>query len=1172
MPNHIANRDTILKALGEDLVGPSPRGQEIDCGKPIQFRTPADSYGPWRQAGSGEEILQRDAPTKRYGVGVLYPVRTRSETEETAATELESMGAGLAAGDAEPGDGEEPGVGGAVRDPLKAEAVKDLERVAQRAGTKRGDVDQDDFGLSAANSYKPGTMAISFLGEFPDGAVLRVEASGGRYTSKTVEVADGERTWWLRSPAAITCEFPAASLSAKREMAVPASSCDKQGCGDLDLRVEVFSRPYGGDRRLVTVCLVNRTQEHDYDRSCLFQSSFEASISLPSGGPGVLPYPGALQRDADAEERSLALLYRRAQTYAVGHGCAADWSAAPGSERATAVSARCLPVTETPSITPDISREDGTPIEVPMAPLAGLKDGDDGLGTVSEVIDLYERWIGEKRDEIASLDGEYREAAARHMEECARSAERMREGLAYLRSDGRALRAFQLANHAILLQQVRARLKPRDAQYDPKAAFVGFPGDYPNPGSLGSGNRGKWRAFQIAFLMAGLKSAADGSAPDRRTVELIWFPTGGGKTEAYLGLAAYAMFMRRLEEPGDDGVHVLMRYTLRLLTAQQFQRASGLLCAMEHLRRKNADELGPGRFSIGIWLGQSTTPNTREEARSIWKDLEKGSKFTENKFVLTRCPWCAAQMGPVNLAGKGSRKAPKVIGYEPRGSTVVFKCPDNRCEFRKGLPVYVVDEDIYEDPPSMVIGTVDKFAMLAWRPEARALFGMNPDGEREKSPPGLIIQDELHLISGPLGSMVGLYETVIEELCTDRRGPQPVAPKIVSSTATIRRYADQIKALYGRGDVALFPPPGLDAGDSFFARYARDGGGGLRRGRMYVGVHAPALGSLQTAQVRTSAALLQAPVPLAEAERDPWWTLLTFFNSLRELGNTLSLFQSDIPDRLLVLRNRLGLKPAEVRGLWHIRELTGRLRSEEVPGAIAALEESCTDGGRPVDVCLASNIIEVGIDIDRLSLMAVVGQPKTTSQYIQVTGRVGRSWWERPGLVVTVYGASKPRDRSHFEKFRSYHERLYAQVEPTSVTPFSPPALDRALHAVMASYARQQGDEDLARNPNPYPEALMGELRRILSDRVRAVDPEEAENFEKVFDKRERQWRQWEHISWDRRQQDEDIPLLRPAGAYASRERALVSWSTPQSMRNVDAQCEAEITLLYMQEGDKEDA
>jgi hypothetical protein len=508
------------------------------------------------------------------------------------------------------------------------------------------------------------------------------------------------------------------------------------------------------------------------------------------------------------------------------------------------------------------------------------------------------------------------------------------------------------------------------------------------------------------------------------------------------------------------------------------------------------------------------------------------------------------------------------MGYERQGDTMIFKCPDNDCEFSAGLPIYVIDEDIYEKRPSLVIGTVDKFAMLAWRPQARTLFGVGPEGERADSPPGLIIQDELHLISGPLGSMVGLYESVIEELCTDRRGGESISPKIISSTATIRRYQDQIKALYAREDVALFPPPGLDADDSFFARYARKADRSFQPGRLYVGVNAPGLGSLQTAQVRTYAALLQSPLPLPPEERDPWWTLLIFFNSLRELGGALTLFQSDLPDYLKVVRNRTGGK---IRYLENPRELTGRLRSDEVPSAISALEVPCTSkDSEPVDVCLASNIIEVGVDIDRLSLMAVIGQPKTTSQYIQVTGRVGRQWWERPGLVVTLYSASKPRDRSHFEKFRSYHERLYAQVEPTSVTPFSPPALDRALHAIMAAYARQAGDSELAYKPYPCPDDLLGELRQIILRRVEAVDPEEAPNFERVFDKRTQEWRRWERLLWQNYMQDGDTPLLRAAGAYVSRERANISWSTPQSMRNVDAEGQIEITQLYLTEGEDE--
>ena len=248
----------------------------------------------------------------------------------------------------------------------------------------------------------------------------------------------------------------------------------------------------------------------------------------------------------------------------------------------------------------------------------------------------------------------------------------------------------------------------------------------------------------------------------------------------------------------------------------------------------------------------------------------------------------------------------------------------------------------------------------------------------------------------------------------------PSNPKIVGSTATIRRYRAADLGPVLPTEAALFPPRGLDAGDSYFARYARTADGALRPGRIYVGVHGPGLGSFQTAQVRTFSSLLQAAAGLEPDAQDPWWTLLVFFNSLRELGTSLSLLQSDIPDYLRVLRKRLGLQPEDMRRLWRTEELTGRLRNDEVPKAIEKLEvRRAGDGNFPVDVCLASNIVEVGVDIDRLSLMTVVGQPKTTAQYIQATGRVGRSWWERPGLVVTIYSASKPRDRSHFEKFRS---------------------------------------------------------------------------------------------------------------------------------------------------------
>ncbi len=1188
MTSHIANRDVLVCMLREEVVGPSPQGKELDCSGRVAFDVASESYGPWRQKGSGEEVITRDSPTKRYGIGVLYPIGT-SQDDERATTQsgVENTDDMVAADRG--------------NEPITDSGRQSLEAIAERTASTPID-DDEDLDLSSANTYKPSSMAISFLAEFPDGSELVVEASGGRYRPLKVLVEGRDRTWWIRSPVSLTAVYSGEDLrSSAQEVKVPAQSAPGDNIEGLNVQVEVFSRPWDSgknrQRRLITVCLINRTRAKSrLDELCLFQSRFRALVRAPGCTSNILPYPGPVGDIPDEEEQSLALLYRATKTFAVGHGCAADWgvgtrsqgeiadsqawpphvSAGPverESEAVDWVAAESLPTAETPSVTPDITRPDGTAVEVPMALLAGLTPGNDGASALDEVVTLYERWIAQQRSKIPQLPRNNQAAAVRHINECSRCAERMRGGLAYLAKTPTARRAFQLANQAMLLQQVRSGREPRRAAYDEKAHRITFSEPYMDPDVLAAREqRGRWRAFQIGFLLMTLQSTGEGTASDRETVELIWFPTGGGKTEAYLGLAAYAMFKSRLDGSGgrDPGVQVLMRYTLRLLTAQQFQRASGLICAIEYLRRQFVSELGQRPFSIGIWLGGSSTPNTREAAITALRGLEDAKKkYAENKFILSRCPWCRAQLGPLKPSGKASKSAPRVIGYERQGNTVVFKCSDGACEFSRGLPIFVIDEDIYAERPSLVIGTVDKFALLAWRPDAQALFGFD-NGRRVTAPPNLIIQDELHLISGPLGSMVGLYESVIEELCTDHRTAFPVRPKLVSSTATIRRYEAQIRALYARTDVALFPPPGLDASDSFFARYARNLDGTLRRGRLYVGVHAPGLGSVQTAQVRTFAAILQSTLALPPAERDPWWTLLLFFNSLRELGTTLSLFQSDIPDYLLAMKNRTGIDYAEMRRLWDLLELTGRLRNEEVPAAIDALEVPYTASGeRAVDVCLASSIIEVGIDIDRLSLMSVVGQPKTTAQYIQVTGRVGRSWWERPGLVVTIYGASKPRDRSHFEKFRTYHERLYAQVEPTSVTPFSPPVLDRALHAIMVAYVRQEGSGAEAASPYPYPAKLLDALHDLLLPRVGVVDPAERDTFEAVFSRRKTEWQQWKRRLWAQKPKDEEIPLLRNAGEYASRGRTRLSWPTPLSMRDVDAECKAVITRLYALGGDE---
>lgn len=1146
------DREAIVEALMREVMGPAPAGEPIDCSREIEFETYEEFYRPYRQAGSGEEILQIDRPIKRYGVGVLYPPGTLLEEDEDRSPEQEDrLGPDLDEVGNELGSDEIP----IVTRGSQAEEVE--EHVGEES---------DDFDLSLANAYRPSAMALTFFAELASGSVIEVHVSGGRYVRKYVKVAGRRKIWWLRKPVSIEATFNGDDivLHGKCEPA-KWSATNLDG---LNIRVEVYARRYN-EGYLVTVCLVNREMRSaPLDEYCLFQSHFRVKVRHRDGSPGILPYPEISRVGSDPDAESMALLYRRAQTFAVGHGCAADWTVDESGERAVAVAGECFPRFEAPSITPEIRRRDGSVLEVSMAALAGLVPGDDGFEAMATLIDEYEEWIRARREEARALDARYRPIAERHLDECSRVAGRMRKGLDYLRQNDLARRAFQLANYAMLLQQLRQKPGVRKCRLDEAESRVVFDepiGDpdprFPPPG------RGKWRAFQIGFLLMALESVAEDDSQDRETVDLLWFPTGGGKTEAYLGLAAFAIFLRRLKNPKDAGVHVIMRYTLRLLTAQQFQRASALICAMEYIRRRNVELLGSEPFSIGLWLGGSTTPNTREQARRAYNQMRQRSGRTSNMFVIDRCPWCRAEMGRVVYRGRGRRRSAGVLGYELSGNSVVAKCPDVRCEFSRGLPVYVIDEDIYDRRPCLIIGTVDKFALLAWRADTRVLFGINGKGEREYSPPGLIIQDELHLISGPLGSMVGIYESLIEELCTERQNGRIMRPKIVTSTATIRRYREQIRALYGRRESQLFPPPGLDASDSFFARYARDGDGKLLPGRMYVGILGPGFGSMQTAQVRTLTALLQAPMRLSSSRRDPWWTILTFFNSLRELGTTLSLLQSDIPDYLRAIRRREGLAPDKVRKLRWVLELTGRIRSEEVPAAMAALEVPYridTDGNRgPVDVCLASNIIEVGIDIDRLSLMVVVGQPKSTSQYIQVTGRIGRRWWERPGLVVTLYSPAKPRDRSHFERFRSYHERLYGQVEPTSVTPFAPPVLDRALHALMVGYVRQACSVEVVRRPSPCPEEFLERFKSVVLERVATVDPGEKQNVERVFCRRMREWQVKCPTVWTAGPNEDALPLIWPAGAYVPPNVRDFVWPTPTSLRNVDAECQAEITRLY---------
>lgn len=955
--------------------------------------------------------------------------------------------------------------------------------------------------------------------------------------------------------------------------------------------------------RLLTVSLVNRNPNgpNDVDRHSIFQAGLR--VRGLSDGNWILPYPERGTYVGEpltplSDEAINRLLYRSHKTYAIGHGCAADWLGSP-FDGVSQIWSDVLPAFETPSTTAelDVPTPDRTltRIRVSMRSLAGLNETDNGHGELDDLVDAYAAWIGqleEGRPSAPPLPETFAKTAEGLVARCRKCLERIRDGIRLLREENQmaehARQAFRLANHAMLIAQLRTSSQVRTPELGSDGRLIWLPAiSNPDP-NVYVPNRGYWRPFQIAFLLMSIRGICEPEHADRNVVDLIWFPTGGGKTEAYLGLTAFSIFFNCLAGRKPGGVDVLMRYTLRLLTAQQFQRAALLFCAMEYLRRRNIKLLGVQPLRLGLWVGGAATPNKRADALAKLRLLSRDAT-AENPFILLKCPWCGARFGPndsTGIRGQRNRNArgnriPTVTGYYRAGTgsseTVVYRCPDHACEFGRDsktigrlpdpLPVVVIDEDLIDSPPNLLIGTVDKFALLAWKPELRRFFGIDKDGRHRADPPTLIIQDELHLISGPLGTMVGAYETIIDRLCR-RDGVGTTPPKLIASTATISRADEQIAHLYARSSVQLFPPSGLEAEDSFFARQDRHPNGSLKPGRLYVGVMAPGHGSLQTTQARVYAALLQSAAAMEtdDAGRDPWWTLLCFFNSLRELGGAATLFVADARDYLRVIIDRMGLDYKTIRSPF-TTELTGRIRSDSIPGELARLELPYKSAGeRPVDVCLASNIIEVGVDIPRLSQMVIVGQPKTTSQYIQVSSRIGRDK-EKPGLVTVLYGQSKPRDRSHYERFRSYHQKLYSQVEPTSVTPFSLPAVDRALHGVVVAAVRQLGEqtgEGSHADPFPLPEG--GQLRNIIESMVReraafVTGGAETAAVMQRLQKRLDEWLAWNPAEYGGFGALPDHPpLMYPAGANPPPEWNNHSWPTLSSLRDVDASCEADVT------------
>ena len=926
----------------------------------------------------------------------------------------------------------------------------DFEDVGERSGLIEESTEERK---AAKKSYFPSSMGLSFL-VGPEARSLTVRVRWGDYAPCELETEDGGKPMkaWQRTPCEESVQVDLGELGEEpHTKSVPASDGLQLVLVARRVDADALKEQVPTGSSSVSVFLVN-LRRHDAANPDLAYA-FQPELVLTSDAPFV-PRPNLRGLTAgDPDEQIADLHYADTPEYAAGHGVSADWELVDGVCRELCT--RWIPTAQVErTVTAEVPE-----VELGMNPLGALQDGAAARAALMPLVESYRDWIGKQQASLGALSGPRRETAEHLLHMAGVAAGRIEQGIETLASDEDALDAFRLANRAVAAALVK-RLE------------IEAP---------------RWRAFQLAFLLLNLPGMADPAEPNRETVDLLFFPTGGGKTEAYLGLAAFSMVMRRLRNPGlvGAGVSVMMRYTLRLLTLDQLGRAAGLMCALELEREKDPRRYGDWPFEIGLWVGKAATPNVighkgekrNDSARAKTIAFQNNPQGKPSPIPLETCPWCGERFG----SGSFSLQRDGVPDTDTPNELRVV-CANFECEFSgdRALPILAVDEQIYRRLPAFLVATVDKFASLPWVGEsgmllggatssnARGFFGPAVPGrgtrlEQPLPPVDLVIQDELHLISGPLGTMAGLYETVIDALSTRELEGAKIRPKVVASTATVRRAQDQIQALFGRGQTQIFPPPGPDRRDSFFAQTKEPKDTPARR---YLGVAAQGRNPKVVLR-RTWLALMAATQNLfmeaggydmLDNPADPYMTVLGYFNSLRELGGTRRILEEEVQNTLKSygLRRRVGEahRLFRDRKSWNeVVELTSRVSTDQVAAAKRRLEADFTQPKQRVDCAIATNMISVGLDITRLGLMVVLGQPKSHSEYIQATSRVGRSV-KKPGLVVTLLNIHKPRDRSHYERFRQYHETFYRSVEVSSVTPFSPRALDRGFAGALVAMAR----------------------------------------------------------------------------------------------------------------------
>ena len=1043
-----AVRSRLLNVLRRDLIGPLPDAPDLDLAREKLGEQPSR----WYLTGFLAPV--EDAHPARDGRGTADPDDLLSDDAET---ESEPDADPTTPGRAPDDQGSDPGPAVRRRLPnslgLTVLLPHDVTEIEAR-------VTWGDYAME------------------PPLPVEMLEEAGARAPS--VE--------WRRMPREAIVRVPVPEGRGSPVLVPESATPQIRGGGAMQLeahaRTYSVEQPDGSHQRVraLTVVLVNHRRlpaRRYWDLAYAFQARLELRCQA-----GFVPRFDLSGLHAQDDDRRIAdLQFRDLSEYAVGRNTSAGWAEPDEDGRVRVTWTDHLPSAEVERVEPN---EKIAGVEFGMERLAELCRDSAALdAALWSLPSQYSAWIALQAASITAIDGQRRQDTARRLIASMQVAEaRIAAGISLLVADPHARQAFGAMNEAVA-RAARQR----------NAGPGGDPAQQRPP---------TWRPFQLAFILLNLAGLHDKQHPEREWVDLLFFPTGGGKTEAYLGLAAWTIAHRRLCASGvlGAGVAVLMRYTLRLLTLDQLGRAAGVVCALELMRGEPAWQengkplLGDWPIEIGLFVGSAITPNRLGGTGNTGDDVaitrvrrhQQDPRRHAAPAPIKACPWCGTPFTPQSFHCVPNRNTPQ---------NMELRCASLSCPFQgsRALPVVVVDQAIYRRLPAFIVATVDKFAGLPWSAEAGAFFrhvtradswgfygasDSQGDGQRlwngaELDPPDLIIQDELHLISGPLGTVAGLYEVAIDSLAARQRGDRRIRPKVVASTATVRRAADQIRALFDRDRTEIFPPPGPNRRDSFFAltKSASE-----RPARLYVGLAAQGKGPklVFLRALTTMLAAAQREDASDPAAADPFMTAVCYFNALRELGGARRIVEDEVRARLRgygTERRRLDPidQPFADRTMREPMELTSRVSTDKVADAKRRLDLAVRQaGGEAVDVALATNMISVGLDIQRLGLMLVQGQPKTASEYIQATSRVGRQA-DKPGMVIAVLNVHKPRDRAHHESFRAFHAAFYRAVEATSVTPWAARAMDRALAAVLVTITRHL-------EPNLAPERAVNELAR----------------------------------------------------------------------------------------------